>query len=397
MGPLLRHSVILLLAMLLPWPALAQEEEGRTFNDIFELKGYIKHMNVGSWTEDNIGLLQNQNFFHNRLNFRAYPIEELTLAVEARNRLFYGEAVSRDRHFGDRILGQYPQRFDMEDLLVNEPSLVLISKIDRAYLRFSKGKFDITAGRQRINWGLNLVWNPNDLFNAYSFFDFDYEERPGSDAIRIQYFPKMMTSLDLAVRPGEDEDDWVAALKYKFNKFNYDFQVLGGQYYTDYALGLGWAGNIKNAGFKGEATYFHPRDNWQDTLGAISAALTYDYVFPNSLYLAGSVLWNSEGTDSPPQYPRNFFTGRQLTAKTLMPTEFSIMGQVSGNITPILKGSFSPIWSPGSNALFFMPSLTYSIKENWDLSLFGQTFFIETQQEFRNLGNGVFLRLQWSF
>ena len=35
---------------------------------------------------------------------------------------------------------------------------------------------------------MNLVWNPNDLFNAFSFVDFDYEERPGSDALRIQKY-----------------------------------------------------------------------------------------------------------------------------------------------------------------------------------------------------------------
>ncbi|MFB6258112.1 MAG: hypothetical protein ABEH38_05420 [Flavobacteriales bacterium] len=186
-------------------------------DEAVELKGYVKHLNLGSWNENDIGKLSNENFFHNRLNFRAYPSKSWTLGIEARNRLFYGEGVKADPRYGDRLLGQYPQRFDLSDLFVNEPGVVMHSKIDRAWVRFSKGKWEVTAGRQRINWGKNLAWNPNDLFNAYSFVDFDYEERPGSDAIWVRYFPKMLSSIDLAYRPGEEGDERIAALRYKFN------------------------------------------------------------------------------------------------------------------------------------------------------------------------------------
>jgi hypothetical protein len=57
-----------------------------------------------------------------------------------------------------------------------------------AYLDYTAGKWQFRVGRQRINWGVNLVWNPNDVFNSFSYFDFDYEERPGSDAVRVQYY-----------------------------------------------------------------------------------------------------------------------------------------------------------------------------------------------------------------
>ena len=54
--------------------------------------------------------------------------------------------------------------------------------------------FIATAGRQRINWGQTFVWNVNDVFNAYSYFDFDYKERPGRmlfvfNSIRIILLP----------------------------------------------------------------------------------------------------------------------------------------------------------------------------------------------------------------
>ena len=60
----------------------------------------------------------------------------------------------------------------------------------------------LRIGRQRINWGVNLAWNPNDLFNAYSLIDFDYQERPGSDAIRFQYYMGDLSVLNLQYNPG---------------------------------------------------------------------------------------------------------------------------------------------------------------------------------------------------
>ncbi|MFV8328270.1 hypothetical protein [Flavobacterium sp. ZS1P14] len=65
--------------------------------------------------------------------------------------------------------------------------------------------------------------------------------------------------MELAYRPGKNKDEHTAAFLYKFNKWKYDFLFLGGMYQTDYVVGSGWAGNIKEAGFKGEMSYFIPK------------------------------------------------------------------------------------------------------------------------------------------
>ena len=75
-------------------------------------------------------------------------------------------------------------------------------------------------------------------------------ERPGSDALRIQYYGKGNTSTELAINEN------IQAGLYKFNSWDYDFQTLLAKYYNDYVLGFGWAGQIKEAGFKGEFSYF---------------------------------------------------------------------------------------------------------------------------------------------
>ena len=52
---------------------------------------------------------------------------------------------------------------------------------------YRDNKINFRIGRQRINWGTTTIWNPNDIFNAYNFLDFDYEERPGMDGGKFQY------------------------------------------------------------------------------------------------------------------------------------------------------------------------------------------------------------------
>jgi len=134
----------------------------------------------------------------------------------------------------------------------------MYSNWDRLNLNYSYGNWDITLGRQRINWGINTVWNPNDLFNSQNFLDTDYEEKPGSDALRIQYTTGETSSLEIAFHPDKEfkMKQSVLAAIYKFNFRSFDFQILAARYLQDYSMGMGWAGNIKNAGFKGEINYF---------------------------------------------------------------------------------------------------------------------------------------------
>jgi len=124
--------------------------------------------------------------------------------------------------------------------------------IDRLYLDYTSGNWQFRVGRQRINWGINTAWNPNDIFNAYSFTDFDYEEKPGSDAILAKYYINYASSIEIAVKAFDDWEKAVAGMLFSWNQWNYDFQLLAGYMQNNLVGGGGWAGNLWNAGFKGE-------------------------------------------------------------------------------------------------------------------------------------------------
>ncbi|MBK7873230.1 MAG: hypothetical protein IPJ74_22450 [Saprospiraceae bacterium] len=148
---------------------------------------------------------------------------------------------------------------------------------------------------------------------------------------------------------------------------------------------------MKDAGFKGEATYFVPIDEGNSSFAATFAL---DYVFSNSLYGNLGYLYNSNGTT------KGDVTGLfnfQLSAKNLYPFRHAIFTQISYPFTPLLNGGAAIIYSPvKSHALFINPTLTYSLAQNWDLDLVGQLVFNEAKN-YTSPIQALFLRLKWSY
>ena len=350
-------------------------------------------MNTNSFTT--LDSVFTDNLFHNRLNLKYNPDKNWSVILEARNRLFYGESVKHQPNFAKNIDNDNGI-IDASFNLIDAGSVILNTTIDRGYVEYNKDKWNIRLGRQRINWGINLAWNPNDLYNAYNFTDFDYAERPGTDAIRIQYNNKPMSKIELAYKPGKNLDESIISALYKFNKKSYDIQFLASNFNTDIAIGTGWAGNLKDAGFKGEVTYFHPKKSFADTSGVVAASISVDYTFRNGLYLNVAGLYN--GSASGATNLSQFGVGAEtLSAKNLLPSEFTAFVQVSGAFTPIFSGGFSVMYLPAVHGLFLNPTLNYSIAENWDLDAVGQVLFAENPTKFQNVNNAVFLRIRWSF
>ncbi len=145
----------------------------------FEVKGYVKLLPM-YWEQvsyDFPPLSQTSewkfnNILHTRQNFRWYPHDNLTFALELKTRLFTGEEGSSLQESSD-MLASPPTYFDWTRNFVEEDDATLTSSIDRARMELYLGDLQFTAGPQRIAWGTNLVWNPIDIFNPSSPLDMD--------------------------------------------------------------------------------------------------------------------------------------------------------------------------------------------------------------------------------
>lgn len=356
--------------------------------------GYLKDLqSIGitdinkKWTLDNL--------IHNRIDLHWYADSLWKVHIGWRNRLIFGESVALYQQNGQFLDGSN-NFLDLSKTIASGESYLLHSSIDRANIDFTKGKWQVTLGRQRINWGVNMVWNPNDIFNAYSYFDFDYEERPGSDALRVQYYLSSTASAELAYKPGLHAGETVAAALYRFNRRGYDIQILSGIMKKDFVIGAGWSGVLGQAGFNGEISGFTPTDSFQLSNTMVSASAGINYTFPNSLYLHGAYLLN---TAAPlhPDSSRADVLFNNVSAKSLAGSRHSLFAEAAFQFTPLIRADLAGIINPSDGSFFAGPFITFSLTNSMELLTGGQLFFGRSNSLYGGYGKIILLRFKWSF
>ena len=364
----------------------------KKFSDVVAFKGYLKFMETSVFVDLDNFLMS--SLIHNRLNFNIYASNRWSFKVDFRNRIIWGNYLSSVPGLIEGLtedVGLY----NMSINWVEGDAFVFNTTIDRLWADYSTNKFSARLGRQRINWGLNYVWNPNDLFNAFNYFDFDYEERPGADALRMQYYTGGMSAVDVGLKPANDVQQAVYAGQYRFNVVGYDFQVIGGYYHERITAGAGLAGNLGTAALKAEGTWFGENDS---IAASFSGAMDIQYGFKNGINLIFSYLYNSAGSNELELDEGGFFVFSELSADNLMPSMHSAFGDISYTFNPLITADLGLIYTFGFDMFFIMPNFTYSITENLDLNVLAQVF-VALQDIPGNASNSnfVYIRFKWSF
>mgnify|MGYP002152399355 CR=1 FL=1 len=386
MNVAMKRYPILLIFLFLQFQALFAGDRKS-----FTLSGYLTLMQ-SSMFDSLSGPFLNENLLHNRLNFKGYLGDHVTVAAEFRNRVFTGDMVRMGAMYADMV-GADDGWVDLSWNVAAKQSFLINTTLDRLWIDFSFNQLQVTAGRQRLNWGQTLVWNPNDIFNAWSFFDFDYVERPGSDAVRLQYYTSPSSSAELAVKAGRDQEITAAGL-FRFSRWGYDLQFLAGVAgREDVVAGMGWSGAIKNFSFRGEASWFEPFRNIHTSERSILVTGGFDRIFKDNSMAQVQVMYASRPLEL------NDFTGfysGNLTAKELAFSKLTAFGQYTWAVTPLLNLTLAGMWFPDLDGFFAGPSLDYSLAENLDFSFLLQHFnsIIDGSHTRINLG---FLRIRHSF
>lgn len=386
----MRALFLFMMYGLIAQSLVAQSSDTVEARKVFEFRGYLKDMQSVTY-DQNFSNPVIGNLIHNRLNFRWNPTTRITGALELRTRFYWGEQVRLTPGFA-KMLRNPNEAVDLSRLWVSGESMALQSNIDRLWFEYRANKWDARVGRQRLNWGIATIWNPNDIFNTYNFLDFDYEERPGRDAAKFIYHINNMSNLELSAAAADQTNKTVAAMKYFTNKWNYDFQFSGGIFHDKFTMGTGWSGSIKDAGFKGEVQYFTAH---QDTAAQINVAAESDYVFAKGWYLNIGFLFNSAGISEP---VNNWnLVAFRLSPEHLMPTKWNLAFTQSKQITPLFSGTLSVIYAPGANLMILLPSIKYNLASNFDVDLIWQSFFAEQYDNFGGVSHRGYLRFKWSF
>ena len=403
---LFRLIFLVLLSIIFLTPVFGQ-------SSLWDFGGYAKNMlsyadgqiewfpvEVGDW----------QNITQLRLNLFMYPENNITTSIQTRSLLVYQDNSQLLRKFQSELNTGGSYYFDLKYDWLDEENVYGFSEIDRLYLDWTYNDWDVIFGRQRIAWGTCLVWNPTDLFNPFDILDFDYEERPGADALQIQYYTGSLSQFNVAMTPGRTRYDVVYAGRYTTNNWNYDFNFIAGWQLNSLRLAISWAGEIYDGGFRGEVLYTNPNIEYTTIDIDFSTppfsyrtedvnypywtiVLSYDYTFRNSFYIHTEYIYNGLGTTENAASRRLdiIYTGE------LTPARQSIFQQFAYQITPLLRGDFFIIFNPNDKSWLAAPSLSYSVATNWDLFLLAFPSGGDPGTEYGGFPGQYFARAEFSF
>jgi hypothetical protein len=336
----------------------------------WDLDGYIKYMATYS-VPDNVDNTFD-NLMHNRFNFEYRFSPYWRVNVGLRNRALWGDSTDFTRYADliewDSGYFDLSKNWLKNDVLIN-------SQLDRLYLTWQQDDWRAQVGRFRINWSMNTIWNPNDIYNAYSIYDFDYEERAGTDGVMASRELGFAGGVDLVFSPARESSQNSVSLRYSANHSGWDYQVIAGRGRIDYVLGAGFATDVFDAGFRGELTWFDPIEpeiegepTKKTTVGSIEA----DYSFGGKRSWMGRAAWLfiSEPQDASSAL---VYLNLPLDAKTLSFTKNTWYADVSFDLTPLNRVTLSSSYYD-DHSYFFGLSSSYSLANDWQLLTVVQRF-----------------------
>lgn len=364
--PALAACACLLGSVWLPLPSGAEEASQQPS---VELTGSFKTLYVNTRTPVNRERYWSDlNRFRLELDARLNSTVSATAIID--NEFLLGSLIETAEFQAAKEL-ETNNRWDLDNLVVDNDDLVWRANAYRAYATFDFDSAKVIAGRQRIAWGTGRIWNPTDLFNPISPLQVERNLREGIDGLSAEYFLGPLSSVNLVYALGETSDQNSLALRAGTNIGGYDVGVMGGSFREDNVVGVDFGGSIGAVGLRGEATYTNP-----DTGSAFTRlVLSVDYSWPNTLYVLVEYLYNGGNfadsglSDAELEARERFFNGEIVTQNK----NFVATG-VGYELTPLLRLDGVSIYDIDDGSLFVSPTLSWNLRSNLDWLVGGQFF-----------------------
>ncbi|WP_148899559.1 hypothetical protein [Fodinibius salinus] len=357
-----------------------------------ELSGYLKELGKLS-VSNNFSTARYDNILHHRIESDWTLSDHFEFRADLRTRLLNGYTVNNTPGL-EQIYERDDNYFDLSWVWFSTDHSLMHSNIDRLHLSYINGPWEVHAGRQRINWGRTLVWNPNDLFNNYAFLDFDYEERPGVDAISAQYNWSYASNVEVGYRIADSWERSVLAGMVRTSLGSYDIQFTGGHYLDQLTIGTGWAGYLGDTGFKGEISYFHPEEQFVEQTGHFTATTGFDYILSSGIYLQSELLYN--GGYNSQANPLNILT-QPPSADNLFVAKSGFYLSGSYQIHPLVNSNLGFMSSFDRPMFIVIPQITISATENLDLLFLSQLLKGAVFNQTIETPNLFYFRVKWSY
>ncbi len=249
--------------------------------------------------------------------------------------------------------------FDLDASLVNNEHESLSVSVDRLSHTFSLPESQLIIGRQPVDWGTGRLWQAINVFGSFAPTSLDTEFKPGIDAISYEYFPDNYSSASLTIAANNQKYGKTAVSVVAYYKSlvsdESEFSILFGDVSGEPILGASFESAIDGVGIRIEGT----RNRHYTGQTDIHIVAGLDYQFENGL--TAILEWRYQDRDSifnedvvyrkPNEYLGKHYLGLLL----------------SGDLTPILTGSYLLVYSSSGEGLQ-KSSLLHQVNLSFSLS-----------------------------
>ena len=181
-------------------------------------------------------------------------------------------------------------------------------RFDRLAVRYRRGDWSVTAGRQAVSWGNGFVFQPMGLFTPFAPTTVDQEYKAGDDLLMIERLFADGSDINLLVVGRQDESgdlDWgssSAAMKWHGFIGEGELELVAAKHYRDEVLGIGARIPLGGALARTDivATHVHG-SGWK-----LSGIFNVDYtlpVFQGTAHVFAEYFHNGFGVHDLPETP----------------------------------------------------------------------------------------------
>ena len=341
----------------------------------FDFGGYYKNLLIASkslTTEEKyysdtqrLRLEARKNFLGDKLQiYLAYDVEGI-----------FGDIIDLPDFDNIKDVNQKDLAFiDLDKVFVDKSDFYAKQGLYRGYLKYYTPEFQLTAGKQRIDWGRCRFWSPMDLFNPVNPLSIERDEAVGVDALDIGFSPGgPVQNIDLVYAPQEDYEDTSFASRLYAQSGSYDFFLMAGEFKKDEVIGGSFDGHVGEGGVRGEFTVTRADIGDNYFRGVIGA----DYNLPNNVYVLGEYYYDGGGGLTIGKHFLNLY--------------------INYEVTPLVDFYFYNIYDIDGESFFLNPEVKYNIITNLDLSAGAQIFSGNSGSEFGDYKNTYYMQAQYFF
>ena len=359
----------------------------------FQFSGYALDMAFAQRSNEMIAILTNstRNSIVNVTRLRLRP----ELLVGDNGHLFCEYEISGLYHttpvFLTAVREEIPhQLFDLRWTIRKGDRYDIRHFIDRLYYKFQFGNTEWSIGRQRVAWGTGRIWNPTDLFNPINPVDISKVEKDGVDAVSGKVFLGDFTDLTLIANPQMNNAINFGA-RFRTNVSEFDLSVVGGRFDRRLVIGGDFAGNVFDAGVRGELMHSMAEHSFPDRY--IMLVLGADYQFTKELYALVEYHFNGRGKGQKDSY--EILPLAEGSILNLARQYTTIMATWLAHPLALVTASVTHNFNDGSSYVNTMVS--YGASDNINATLGGQVFLGSDLSEFWYYPTALYLKVDAYF